>query len=199
MRAHALHAGTGDRRRRLLSSARGRVLEMGGGEGLNLEHYPPAVTSVDVLEPHVGTRDRLLERVGRVDLPIAVHEVGVNEADTVRTGTADTVVCTFALCRVTDLAGAFAAIARTLAPDGRVLFLEHVLGAGVHAPMQRVAGAVWPRLFSGCRPDRDTVAAMRDAGFVVTDLERFQLRLAPPVVSPAVQGVARLPTRGESA
>ena len=82
-------------------------------------------------------------------------------------------------------------IARTV-PHGRALFLEHVLGRGLHVLVQRLAAPVWPRLFAGCRPDRDTVAAMRDAGFVVTDLERFQARPAPPVISPAVQGVARL-------
>jgi hypothetical protein len=76
-------------------------------------------------------------------------------------------------------------------PDGQLLFLEHVRGASVRAGLQRLSAAVWPRLFDGCHPDRDTVAAVRQAGFLITDLDRFAFRTAAAVIAPGVQGIAR--------
>ena len=79
-----------------------------------------------------------------------------------------------------------ASLGRLLRPNGRLLFLEHVRTGGLRGTMQHVAGHVWQRMFDGCHPDRDTVGSIREAGFAVTDLERFSIRLAAPVVRPAV-------------
>ncbi len=165
MRHHpVLPAGLDLRRRRLLASARGRVLEIGGGIGRDLPDYPK-VDSVTFVEP--------------------------DEVDSLSPAVFDTVVCMLVLCTVDDLDGALRAIARRLAPDGRLLFLEHVRGGGVTSVAQRVVRPAWQRFFAGCRPDRDTVAAVRAAGYLITDLDRFSMRLTVPVVSPAVQGIAK--------
>lgn len=192
MRAHVLHAALADRRRRLLSAARGRVLEIGGGRGLNLEHYR-GVESVAIVEPAIASRAWLRERVAQAPVPVTVHDVGVEQVDSVEGGGFDTVVSTLGLCLVGDLPACLASITRAMAADGQLLFLEHCRAAGPRGLLQRAAGPVWPRLFAGCHPDRDTVAAMRDAGLVVTDLERFTLPLAGPVVGTVAQGSARLP------
>ena len=98
------------------------------------------------------------------------------------------------LCRIDegDVDSVLRALGRRLAPGGRLLFLEHVRGGRARGLVQRVSAPSWQRMFDGCRPDRDTVAAVRAAGFLVTDLDRFTLRVAAPVIAPAVQGVAVL-------
>lgn len=143
-------AGLDARRRRLLSAASGRVLEVGAaldGRALADAPFPDA--------------------------------------------TFDTVVCTLVLCRVPDLDAALAAVRRLLAPGGRLLFLEHVRAPGARGRIQALAAPVWERTAGGCHPDRDTPAAIRRAGLVITDIERFRVPLGGPLLSPAVQGVAR--------
>lgn len=165
MRVHPLlSAAMGDRRRRLLASATGRVLDVGGFDE-NAQHYAPGVT---------------------------VHDVEPEELASMTADGFDTVVCTMVLCTIDDLAAGLAEIRRLTAPGGRLLFLEHVRGGAPRALLQGLSRPVWSRLFSGCHPDRDTVAAVRDAGFHISDLDRFTFRAAAPVISPGVSGIARL-------
>jgi hypothetical protein len=45
---------------------------------------------------------------------------------------------------------------------------------------------------AGCHPDRDILGAMRTNGLVVTDCDRFRIRLTVnPLINWAVQGAAR--------
>jgi len=148
---------------RLVAHATGDVLELGGG--LNAPYYVAAAR---------------------------VSTVEAGRATALPEGTFDTIVCAFALCTEPDPVATLTALAGRLRDGGRLLFLEHVRGGGARAAMQRAAGVGWPRLFDGCHPDRDAVASIRQAGFLVTDVERFSIRLAAPVVSPAVRGTARI-------
>ena len=56
-------AGMRDERRQLLAGAEGATIEIGAGTGLNLEHYPEAVTRLVLAEPDRYMRRRLGERV----------------------------------------------------------------------------------------------------------------------------------------
>jgi hypothetical protein len=45
---------------------------------------------------------------------------------------------------------------------------------GAVRKLQRVLDAtVWPRLFGGCHTGRDTARAIEEAGFTLTEIERF--------------------------
>lgn len=187
--APAERAGLADRRRRLLAGATGRVLEIGGGTGLNLPHYPAAL-DVTVLEPDGAMRERLLARVPEVGATVEVHDAGIEDAP-FADGSFDTVVSTLTLCTVPDLGKALREIHRLLAPGGRLLFIEHVLATGLQGLAQRATAPVWTRVAAGCHPDRDILAAMRTNGLAVTDCDRFRIRLVVnPLIGQAVQGVA---------
>jgi SAM-dependent methyltransferase len=185
--------GLSDRRRTLLAAARGRVLEIGAGTGLNLAHYPSeTVSSVVLLEPDSAMRRRLLARIGSgiSPVPFEVHEAGIDEA-TFDDGSFDTVVATLALCSVPDQQRAVAAVRRWLAPDGRLLFLEHVRATGLAGRLQRAAGPLWRHLAAGCHLDRDTLGVLRQADLAVTDCERFAMPASSILMGSCVQGVAR--------
>src|SRR3954468_14753826 len=182
------NAGLGRRRAALLAGAAGRVLEVGGGTGANLPHYPAGAT-VTVLEPDGAMRQRLLARAAALDCDIEVHAVGVGEAE-FEPASFDSVVCTLVLCTVDELDGALARIRSWLRPDGGLLFLEHARGHGARGRLQAMVTPVWKHVVPGCRLDRDPVAAMREAGFVVTDCERFELPRGNVFVGAAVQGAA---------
>src|SRR5262245_39064292 len=56
-------AGLRRRRRHLLAAARGRVVELGAGTGLNLRHYPDGVEELILVEPDAAMRRRLARRL----------------------------------------------------------------------------------------------------------------------------------------
>jgi len=177
-----------ERRARLLSEARGEVLEIGGGTGANLPHYR-AAERVTVSEPDPFMRKRLLPRLREAPVPVEVSEAGA-EALPFADGSFDAVVSTLVLCTVPDQRTALAEIRRVLKPGGRLLFIEHVRGVGKTARWQDRIEPLWRRLMGGCHPNRDTVSAIEAAGFDVGPLERF----IPPVplsgITPHVQGAA---------
>src|SRR3954447_16196262 len=63
--AFAERRGMASRRRELLASARGRVLELGAGTGLNLAHYPAEIDELVLTDPEPAMRARLERRVAR--------------------------------------------------------------------------------------------------------------------------------------
>lgn len=158
-------------RGKLVSGAQGAVLEIGAGTGLTLAHYPAAVTSVVAAEPDARMRTRLVARAAVAPIPVTVVPSGVPGLD-YPDGSFDTIVCVLVLCTVPDLPGSLAELRRLLAPGGTVLFLEHVLGRGPVGRVQHALTPAWARVAGGCQLDRDTITAMRSAGFVITDLER---------------------------
>jgi SAM-dependent methyltransferase len=184
---HSTLFGMTPRHERLVASARGTVLELGGG--YNLPHYRN-VDRVVVAEPDAATSG-LLDRVAASVVDVEIHESALDDTR-LAPATFDTVVSTFVLCTTPEPDRLLARVRALLRPSGRLLFLEHARGGGVRGFMQAVASPMWQRVFSGCHPERDPVAAVRAAGFHITDLERFPLRLAAPVVRPAVRGVAHL-------
>ncbi len=181
--------GLADRRRRLLASARGRVLEIGAGTGLNLAHYH-SIDSLMLLEPDAAMRRRLLERVSASTLAAEVHEGGIDDAP-FADAAFDTVVSTLVLCTVPDLDSAIGQIRRLLVPGGRLLFLEHVAAPGGLGRMQRLVAPLWRRLAPGCHLGRDVTAALRRGGFTITDCDRFTQPAAARVAGFVAAGTAR--------
>ena len=178
----------GERRARLLKGARGAVLEIGGGTGANLPHYS-GVDRVTVAEPDPFMRKRLVPKLEAARVPVEVSAAGA-EALPFHDGSFDTVISTLVLCTVPDQESVLDEIIRVLRPGGRLLFIEHVRATGSMARWQDRIEPVWGQLFGGCHPNRDTVAAIEEAGFEIETFESFY----PPVplsgLIPHVQGSA---------
>lgn len=186
----AERAGLGERRQKLLSSARGRVLEVGGGTGSNLRHYPSSVEDIVVLEPDKAMRRRLERRLAASPSPVTVRRSSLDDAD-LPAASFDTVVCTFVLCSVADLDVAVRRVRSLLAPGGQLLFLEHVRAPGWRHRLQRAATPAWRRLAGGCHLGRDVPGAVRAAGLVITDIDRFRLPWGGPLLASAAMARAR--------
>ena len=56
-------AGMRSRRSALLGNARGRVVEIGAGTGLNIAHYPDEIAELVLTEPDASMRRRLTRRL----------------------------------------------------------------------------------------------------------------------------------------
>jgi SAM-dependent methyltransferase len=112
-------------RRNALAPARGRVLEIGGGTGFNLPHYPADIEQLIVTEPAPGMLERARRRAAASDLPVTVQQASA-ESLPFEDSSFDTVVSTLVLCSVHDVDRAVAEIHRVLRPGGQLLFFEHV-------------------------------------------------------------------------
>ncbi|HKK27944.1 MAG TPA: methyltransferase domain-containing protein [Gemmatimonadota bacterium] len=159
-------------RERVLPAARGRVLEIGVGSGLNLPFYEPdRVAGVVGIDP---SRRLLSMASGRAaSAPVAVRLLRAEgEAIPLATASVDTVVSTFTLCTIPDAVGALREMGRVLRPGGRLLFCEHGLAPdeGVRRWQDRLDG-LWGRIAGGCHLNRDVPGLLRRAGFEVADLE----------------------------
>lgn len=185
------HHGLGEHREHLLAGARGRVLEIGAGTGVNLAHYPQ--TGIDALvltEPEAPMARRLEDHAAGAHRDSQVLRAS---ADALPFGDAsfDTVVATLVLCTVPDPARALAEAHRVLAPGGRLLFLEHVRHDDpARARKQDRITPVWRRVAHGCHPNRDTPALIADAGFEITELTHTFVPKAPSFVQPLAIGTA---------
>ncbi len=184
-------AGMRGRRRALVAAARGRVLEIGAGTGLNIPHYPAEVEDLVLTEPEPAMRRRLagrLERQGRsasiVDAP--AERLPLPDASV------DTVVATLVLCTVADPEGALGEIARVLRPDGRLLFIEHVRARSRFlAACQDALLRPWRAFGGGCVCNRTTLETMLASGFTA-EVDRAVWRGMPAIVRPLVVGQARV-------
>jgi ubiquinone/menaquinone biosynthesis C-methylase UbiE len=184
-------AGLREMRRELLKQARGRVLELGAGTGLNLELYPrEGLDSLTVTEPdphmYKQLRKRAEENCPGADLAQAGAEALPFEDDSF-----DCAVVTLVLCTVPDQAAALKEINRVLRPGGQLLFLEHVRA---HTPelaqWQDRLERPWRFLADGCHCNRDTVSAIGAAGFELGEVESGELPKLPPIVRPLARGSA---------
>lgn len=187
-------AGLREMRRDLLRGARGRVLELGSGTGLNLELYPhEGLDCLTLTEPDPHMFKQLRSRAQKVGPGADLMQAGA-EALPFDDDSYDTVVVTLVLCTVPDQPAALREISRVLAPGGQLLFLEHVRSEepGL-AKWQDRLEKPWQFLGDGCHCNRDTEAGLKAAGFELSDVEHPELPKAPPIVRPMVQGTAVAP------
>lgn len=167
--------GTGERdlRRELLGGAHGRVIEVGAGNGINFEHYPSSVSQLVAVEPEPYLRTQAEQAAQTAPVPTRVTK-GTAAALELETSSADVLVVSGVLCSVSDQAAALAEFRRVLRPGGELRFYEHVRSrrAGF-ARWQRLVDGLWSRMMGGCHTDRDTLAAITDAGFAIERCRGF--------------------------
>jgi SAM-dependent methyltransferase len=183
-------AGVGALRRDLLGRARGRTVELGGGTGLNLRHYPDGLDELVLTEPEAAMRARLARRVDRGRIRARVLDASAERLPFADEAV-DTVVSTFVLCTVESPDLALREIERVLRPGGRLLFLEHVRSESPRLAywQDRLAGP-WHRFAEGCHCNRATVELIRARGLKLGDVQETSWRAMPPIIRPLITGVA---------
>jgi SAM-dependent methyltransferase len=207
--------GLGEMRRALLAEARGRVVEIGAGTGVNLDLYGPGIEDLTLVEPdpHMGAnlRGRLAEREGRA-APTAAARSASDPPTPNRFGppptrlvaapaeaipfpddTFDTAVATLVLCTVPDPVAAIAELARVLKSGGKLLFIEHVRADDPRsARWQDRLEKPWRFMADGCYCNRDTEATLGASAFRIESVDHGALPKATPIVRPLIRGSAVL-------
>lgn len=181
------------RRREWLAAAKGDVLEIGFGTGLNLPHYPSAVQSLTALDPRRLVDGRIEKRIEEAPFPVVRMQLGADRHLPFGENTFDCVVSTWALCMVPKPEVALAEIRRILKPGGAFIFLEPGLSkdAGL-ARWQTRFSPFFKSLACGTCFDLEIERLLREAGFKVPKLTHFIPKARPRFLSHMYQGVARL-------
>jgi len=190
--ARAEKAQLGALRQRLLASAGGDVLEIGGGTGANLPFYRPETGSLTITEPETAMVRRL-ERRARERVPRATILRAPAEDLPFEDGTFDVAVSTLVLCGVSDQPRALRQLRRVLRPGGRLLFIEHVRSGDPRLARHQDRMNWMNQLVMSCNCNRPTLASIQEAGFTVTGVEHLALYKAPSFVSPLIVGSATAP------
>ena len=170
-------------RAKIIPFAKGRVLEIGIGSGLNLPHYDAAqvdrVIGVDPDE-HIWTRSQ--NRREAVSFPI--ERLGLSGEDIpMESNSVDTVVVTYSLCTIPDPVKALTEMRRILTTDGEILFCEHG-----RAPNKSVAkwqsriDPIWSKLAGGCHSGRDIPNLFAQADLKIIELNQHYIP-GPKVLS----------------
>jgi ubiquinone/menaquinone biosynthesis C-methylase UbiE len=168
-----------DLEREAIGRVRGRVLEIGAGEGENFGAFHADVEWVG-LEPDAARRAELTTRAREWGHRAEVLDA-VAERIPLPDASVDAVVGTYVLCSVDDQATALAEVRRVLRPGGRVVFVDHV-AAPPHTFKRALQRAVTPfsaRFCHNCHWDRDTGRALADAGFAGEDIRLVRVPSFP--------------------
>jgi ubiquinone/menaquinone biosynthesis C-methylase UbiE len=179
----ALRAGPesvylGPKRRKLVRSLSGLVLEIGAGTGLSLRYFGPGATVI-ATEPDMASVERLVEKLP--GSPATVRVVAADAAGLPFPDAAfDGLVCHLALCTIPDPGTALAEAIRVLKPGAPLRFLEHVRSEGrFWSRAQDVLAPAWSRVAGGCRLNQDTENLLQSAGLPIELVERAGGLLMP--------------------
>jgi len=163
-------------REKVVPHARGRVLEVGIGSGLNLRFYDSTkVSKVWGLDP-APEMTRMAERAAR-SLPFEVEFIGLpGDEIPLEDDSIDTVLVTYTLCTIPDPIPALRQMSRVLRPGGELIFCEH--GAAPDASVRRWQdrlNPLWQRLGGGCNLNRPIPALIEAGGFRIESLDAMYI------------------------
>ena len=175
-----------------IPQARGVVLEIGIGSGLNLPFYSSEVQRIYGVDPSVE-----LQRMARKRAAAATTKLEslVQTADSplpIATASIDTAIVTWTVCSIPNAAKALQEMKRVMKPGGRLIFVEHG-----RAPDTRVAAwqdcmtPLWKRMTGGCHLNRRIDELIMEAGFQISGL-KTGYEPGPRPLKYTYQGVARL-------
>jgi ubiquinone/menaquinone biosynthesis C-methylase UbiE len=156
--------------------ARGEVLEIGIGSGLNLPFYSSEVQHVVGVEPSLALQEMAAKRAATGHTRVNFLLQSADEPLPLPDESIDTIVMTWTLCSIPNAPKALAEMKRVLKPDGRLLFIEHG-----RAPKPNVVAwqdrltPIWKRIGGGCRLNRKIDELITAAGFQIGGLKTYYL------------------------
>lgn len=170
-------------REKVVPLARGDVVEIGFGAGLNLPLYDASkVTSLIGVDP--GAEMIALKKAKSAH-PSLSYDVLMESAEqmSLKDESADSVVITYSLCTIPRPLDALHEARRILKPSGQLLFCEHGR-SDKHstAKWQDRINPIWSHIAAGCNINRNMRELVSEAGFTITKLENFILPATPAFV-----------------
>ena len=179
-------------RDKIVPLAKGIVLDIGIGSGLNIPFYNKSnIDHLYGLDPS----DELLKiakpLAKKNELEIEFLQCGA-EAIPLPDQSIDTVLITYTMCTIPNIKLSNSEIMRVLKPEGQLLFCEHGLAPDKNiAKWQRRINPIWSKIAGGCNLNRDIPNLITSSGFKISNMEEMYLPSTPKFAGYNYWGVAK--------
>ena len=163
-------------REKIVPRASGDILEVGFGSGLNLPHYDrDKVRHIWGLEPAEGMRKIAAKPIAESGMDVELIDLPSEEIP-LDDNCVDTVLVTYTLCTIPDVASALEGMRRVLKPGGKLLFCEHGRAPDANVvKWQERLNPGWKKIAGGCNMNRDIPEILAVAGFEIKDDNRMYI------------------------
>jgi SAM-dependent methyltransferase len=159
-------------RDRFVPWARGDVLEVGVGSGLNTPIYGTQVRTLYALDPSPELLRMAQRQLAGTRFPVTFMRESA-ESIPLPDGAVDTVVTTWTLCIIPDPLKALREMRRVLRADGQLIFVEHGQATDPRVvKWQDRLTPLWRAIAGGCHLNRPIDQLLGLGGFEITELDR---------------------------
>lgn len=159
-------------RKKLLDQATGKILEIGGGTGINFPLYNKC-DEVITIEPNPYMIEKALVRSQQANVPIQIIK---NKAEHLPFPNHhfDTIVITLVLCSVDNMKQVIQECKRVLKPNGKLLVLEHIkMEQPFLAGLQHLLTPAWKHIADGCHLNRNPEVIIKECGFDIISSKKY--------------------------
>ncbi len=163
-------------RKKVVPLAKGRVLEIGIGSGLNLQFYDSSnVEYIWGLDPSAQMRKMAEKRA--IDIHFEVEFIGLSDDEIpLESNSVNTVLVTYTLCTIPDVFQALSEMSRVLMPGGELIFCEHGLAPDEDVRRwQNRMNPIWKRMGGGCNLNRPIPNLIEQGGFKINNIETMYI------------------------
>ena len=167
-------------RQKVVPLAKGKVLDIGIGSGLNIPFYnSDKIDKVIGIDPSHELIDLAKELANDSKASIELV-IGSAESIPYPDNFFDTVLVTYTMCTIPNVAIANKEMWRVLKDDGRLIFCEHGLAPDKKiSKWQNRIDPVWGKIAGGCHLNRDIQQLITDAGFSFESLDKMYIPSTP--------------------
>jgi ubiquinone/menaquinone biosynthesis C-methylase UbiE len=167
-------------REKVVPLAEGWVLEVGIGSGLNIPFYDSSkVDKILGLDPSEELNRMALKVAAEKGIPVEFI-LGGAEAIPLPDNHVDSVLVTYTMCTIPQVAAANKEILRVLKPQGKMIFCEHGLAPDANvSKWQNRIDPYWGKIAGGCHLNRNIPALITEAGFEIESMEQMYLPSTP--------------------
>ena len=179
-------------RDKIVPLAKGIVLDIGIGSGLNIPFYNKSnIYHLYGLDPSEELLKIAKSVAKKNELKVEFLQCGA-EAIPLPDKSIDTVLITYTMCTIPDIKLSNSEIMRVLKPEGQLLFCEHGLAPDKNiAKWQRRINPIWSKIAGGCNLNRDIPKLITSSGFKISNMEEMYLPSTPKFAGYNYWGVAK--------
>jgi len=167
-------------RQKVVPLAKGKVLDIGIGSGLNIPFYnSDKIDKVIGIDPSHELIELAKELANDSKASIELV-IGSAESIPYPDNFFDTVLVTYTMCTIPNVAIANKEMWRVLKDDGRLIFCEHGLAPDKKiSKWQNRIDPFWGKIAGGCHLNRDIQKLITDAGFSFETLDKMYIPSTP--------------------
>tara|TARA_B100001564_G_C20327346_1_gene528555 strand:+ start:88 stop:642 length:555 start_codon:yes stop_codon:yes gene_type:complete len=170
-------------RSKIISKAKGKVLEIGFGSGLNLPFYNKQnINKIIALEPSIEMQKIAFSKIKKSKIHVEFLTTFAENIP-LDSNSVDTVVCTYTLCSIFNSKLVLKEIKRVLKKNGKLLIIEHIKSPDYKVNrFQNIINPFWKFVAGGCNLNCDTKKELQESGFDINLIKEMYINGIPKFV-----------------